>query len=120
VLLCTRWLLCYCQTTFLNLECGRLAGQVQVFKLAAMVDEYAYLLAADYAASLAAARVELQARSCKLIWLLSALFQGTRRHRGLPKPDAQCTFPSHLPHTTQGKRCGVSAKGYLTAPTWWP
>ena len=44
-----------------------------------MVDEYAYLLAADYAASLVAARAELQARSCNRdSWLLNALFQTTR------------------------------------------
>ena len=56
----------------------RLAGQVQVFKLAALVDEYAYLLAADYAASLAAARAELQARCCKHGWLLNALIPATK------------------------------------------
>ena len=41
---------------------SRLAGEVHIFKLAAMVDEYAYLLATDYAASILAARDELQAR----------------------------------------------------------
>ena len=41
---------------------SRLAGEVRIFKLAAMVDEYAFLLAGDYTASLSAAREELQAR----------------------------------------------------------
>ena len=41
---------------------SRLAGEVRIFKLAAMVDEYAFLLADDYAASLFAARGKLQAR----------------------------------------------------------
>jgi hypothetical protein len=36
-----------------------------MFKLAALVDEYAYLLAEDYAAAFAAARAELQARPCQ-------------------------------------------------------
>ncbi len=62
------------QPTFYTLECGRLAGQVQVFKLAAMVDEYAYLLAADYAASLAAARAELQVHLASVVRLLNVLF----------------------------------------------
>lgn len=36
-----------------------------MFKLAALVDEYAYLLAEDYAAAFVAARAELQARPCQ-------------------------------------------------------
>ena len=54
---------------------SRLAGEVRIFKLAAMVDEYAFLLAGDYAASFCAARKELQARE-----MLELLQRGHCRH----------------------------------------